>query len=204
MLAVVIAVQLLEGNVLQPWIQGRAVRLHPLVIACCRSRPAVPSPGSSGVFLVVPITAAGRRDPVRAAGGRRHRRPARLLRPPALQRRRRLSPVTRSGSWAARAARPVARPVPVVPLAAAGTPGPPRSAGSPAPAQRPPGPRRSRARRRGAARSANATCTRAQASRRPGGTAALLLLQAQPVRQPAQQRIDEQRHDEVHERPEQQ
>ncbi len=58
MLAVVIAVQLLEGNVLQPWIQGRAVRLHPLVIALSITAGGALA-GFLGVFLAVPITAAG-------------------------------------------------------------------------------------------------------------------------------------------------
>ena len=58
MLAIVLAVQILEGNVLQPWIQGRSVRLHPLVIAL-----SVPAGGAIagflGVLLAVPVTAAG-------------------------------------------------------------------------------------------------------------------------------------------------
>jgi len=57
MLAIVVAVQLVEGNVLQPWIQGKAVRLHPLVIAL-----SVPAGGAIagflGVLLAVPVTAA--------------------------------------------------------------------------------------------------------------------------------------------------
>jgi predicted PurR-regulated permease PerM len=57
MLAIVVAVQLVEGNVLQPWIQGKSVRLHPLVIAL-----SVPAGGAIagflGVLLAVPVTAA--------------------------------------------------------------------------------------------------------------------------------------------------
>jgi predicted PurR-regulated permease PerM len=58
MLAVVIIVQVLEGNVLQPAIQGRAVRLHPLVIALCVTAGAALA-GFLGVFLAVPVAAAG-------------------------------------------------------------------------------------------------------------------------------------------------
>ncbi len=58
MLAVVIVVQVLEGNVLQPWIQGRAVRLHPLVIALAVAAGGALA-GFLGVFLAVPVTAAG-------------------------------------------------------------------------------------------------------------------------------------------------
>ncbi len=58
MLAVVVIVQVLEGNVLQPAIQGRAVRLHPLVIALCVTAGAALA-GFLGVFLAVPVAAAG-------------------------------------------------------------------------------------------------------------------------------------------------
>lgn len=58
MLAVVIAVQLVEGNVLQPWIQGRAVTLHPLVIALAVTAGGAIA-GFLGVLLAVPLTAAG-------------------------------------------------------------------------------------------------------------------------------------------------
>jgi predicted PurR-regulated permease PerM len=51
MLSVVIAVQLLEGNVFQPWIQGRAVRLHPLVVAL--------SVTAAGVIALSELRAAG-------------------------------------------------------------------------------------------------------------------------------------------------
>jgi predicted PurR-regulated permease PerM len=57
MLGIVIGVQLLEGNLLQPWIQGRAVRLHPLVIALSITAGGALA-GFLGVFLAVPITAA--------------------------------------------------------------------------------------------------------------------------------------------------
>ncbi len=58
MLAIVIGVQVLEGNVLQPWIQGRAVRLHPLVIALSVTAGGAIA-GLLGVLLAVPLTAAG-------------------------------------------------------------------------------------------------------------------------------------------------
>ena len=58
MLSVVILVQLIEGNVLQPWIQGRAVKLHPLVVALSVAAGGALA-GFLGVFLAVPVTAAG-------------------------------------------------------------------------------------------------------------------------------------------------
>lgn len=58
MLAVIVFVQLLEGNVLQPWIQGRAVSLHPLVIALSVTAGGALA-GFLGVFLAVPVAAAG-------------------------------------------------------------------------------------------------------------------------------------------------
>lgn len=56
MLAVVLAVQLIEGNVLQPWIQGRAVTLHPLVIALSVTAGGAVA-GFLGVLLAVPVVA---------------------------------------------------------------------------------------------------------------------------------------------------
>jgi predicted PurR-regulated permease PerM len=58
MLAVVILVQLLEGNIFQPWIQGRAMRLHPLVIALAVALGGAMA-GFLGILLAVPVTAAG-------------------------------------------------------------------------------------------------------------------------------------------------
>ena len=57
MLAVVLAVQIFEGNVLQPWIQGRAVTLHPLVIALAVTAGGAIA-GFLGVLLAVPVTAS--------------------------------------------------------------------------------------------------------------------------------------------------
>ena len=58
MLTIVLLVQLIEGNVLQPWIQGRAVKLHPLVVALSVAAGGALA-GFLGVFLAVPVTAAG-------------------------------------------------------------------------------------------------------------------------------------------------
>ena len=58
MLTIVLLVQLIEGNVLQPWIQGRAVRLHPLVVALAVTAGGALA-GFLGIFLAVPVTAAG-------------------------------------------------------------------------------------------------------------------------------------------------
>ena len=149
MLSVVLAVQVLEGNVLQPWIQGKAVELHPLVIALAITAGGALA-GFLGVFLAVPVTAAGvvALSELRAAGVVGD--PRVLLRPAALQRRRRLSPVTRSGSSAASA---------VAAAGAAGVGGAVGAVGNGwfagtrrhlagwrSPAGRRPGPRRSRAR----------------------------------------------------------
>ena len=58
MLTIVLLVQLIEGNILQPWIQGRAVKLHPLVVALAVTAGGALA-GFLGVFLAVPVTAAG-------------------------------------------------------------------------------------------------------------------------------------------------
>ena len=58
MLTIVLLVQLIEGNVLQPWIQGKAVKLHPLVVALSVAAGGALA-GFLGIFLAVPITAAG-------------------------------------------------------------------------------------------------------------------------------------------------
>jgi predicted PurR-regulated permease PerM len=57
MLAVVLAVQVIEGNVLQPWIQGKAVRLHPLVVALAVVAGGALA-GFLGILLAVPVCAA--------------------------------------------------------------------------------------------------------------------------------------------------
>ena len=69
MLAVVVAVQFVEGNVLQPWIQGRAVRLHPLVVALSVVAGGALA-GFLGIFLAVPVTASAfvALDELRKAG----------------------------------------------------------------------------------------------------------------------------------------
>lgn len=53
---VVIAVQQLEGNLLQPIVMGRAVRLHPVVVLLAITTGAVLA-GVVGAFLAVPATA---------------------------------------------------------------------------------------------------------------------------------------------------
>ncbi len=58
MLTIVLLVQLIEGNILQPWIQGRAVKLHPLVVALAVTAGGALA-GFLGVFLAVPVAAAG-------------------------------------------------------------------------------------------------------------------------------------------------
>jgi predicted PurR-regulated permease PerM len=57
MLLVVLAVQVLEGNVLQPWIQGKAVKLHPLVVALAVVAGGALA-GFLGILLAVPLCAA--------------------------------------------------------------------------------------------------------------------------------------------------
>jgi putative heme transporter len=56
-LGVVVAVQQLEGNVLQPFVVGRAVNLHPVVVLLAVSVGAVLW-GVAGALLAVPIAAA--------------------------------------------------------------------------------------------------------------------------------------------------
>ena len=69
MLIVVVAVQQLEANVLQPVVIGRSVRLHPLVVALGVVAGGVIA-GVLGMFLSVPLTAAatGAIAEMRAAG----------------------------------------------------------------------------------------------------------------------------------------
>lgn len=54
---VVVAVQQLEGNLLQPVIMGRSVKLHPLVVLLSLTAGAILA-GIIGAVLAVPITAA--------------------------------------------------------------------------------------------------------------------------------------------------
>ncbi|MFD7439991.1 AI-2E family transporter [Streptomyces sp. NPDC059909] len=56
-LGVVIAVQQLEGHVLQPMIQGRMVRMHPAVVMLAITAGATIA-GVLGMLLAVPLTAA--------------------------------------------------------------------------------------------------------------------------------------------------
>jgi predicted PurR-regulated permease PerM len=57
MLGIVLLVQVIEGNVLQPWIQGRAMRLHPMVVALAVTLGGAIA-GFLGVLLAVPVAAA--------------------------------------------------------------------------------------------------------------------------------------------------
>ena len=86
MLVVVLVVQLIEGNLLQPWIQGRAVKLHPLVVALAVTAGGALA-GFLGVFLAVPVTAAGvlALSELRAAGvlGSRVQNAQDVVTPPA-------------------------------------------------------------------------------------------------------------------------
>lgn len=59
-LGIVVAVQQLEGNVLQPFILGRAISLHPLVVLLAVTAGAV-TLGVLGAFLAVPVTAIAAR-----------------------------------------------------------------------------------------------------------------------------------------------
>ena len=56
-LGVVLAVQVLEGHVLQPMIQSRTVQMHPAVVMLAITAGA-PSPGSSGCCWRCRSTAA--------------------------------------------------------------------------------------------------------------------------------------------------
>ena len=56
--AVIIAIQQIEGDVLQPVVMGRLVRLHPLVILLALTGGAILA-GIAGAFVAVPLTAVG-------------------------------------------------------------------------------------------------------------------------------------------------
>ncbi|MFL6143882.1 MAG: AI-2E family transporter [Labedaea sp.] len=56
-LAVVIAVMQLEGHVLQPWLLGRAVRLHPLAVVLAIAAGLLAA-GIAGALMAVPLLAA--------------------------------------------------------------------------------------------------------------------------------------------------
>ncbi|MFL6123286.1 AI-2E family transporter [Actinophytocola sp.] len=55
-LAIVIAVMQLEGHVLQPWLLGRAVRLHPLAVVLAIATGLIAA-GIAGALLAVPLLA---------------------------------------------------------------------------------------------------------------------------------------------------
>jgi hypothetical protein len=56
MLAIVLAVQQLEGNVLQPWLQGNAVSLHPVAILLAVAA-GTGIAGVLGALFAVPVVA---------------------------------------------------------------------------------------------------------------------------------------------------
>jgi predicted PurR-regulated permease PerM len=72
-----VAVQQIEGNVLEPFIVGRAIRLHPLAILVALTAGAV-TLGILGAFLAVPVAASV----VRAIGYVLERDPEIDLQPP--------------------------------------------------------------------------------------------------------------------------
>lgn len=55
-LAIVIAVMQLESHILQPWLLGRAVRLHPLAVVLAITAGLVAA-GIPGALLAVPLLA---------------------------------------------------------------------------------------------------------------------------------------------------
>lgn len=59
-LALVLLVQQLEGNVLEPYVLGRSIRLHPLVILMSITAGSV-TLGILGAFLAVPVVAVAAR-----------------------------------------------------------------------------------------------------------------------------------------------
>jgi putative heme transporter len=75
-LALIVVVQQLEGNVLQPYLQGRSLRLHAAVVLLAITAGSTLY-GIAGAFLAVPVVAAasvvvrylGERIDARAAGG---------------------------------------------------------------------------------------------------------------------------------------
>lgn len=59
-LALILAVQQLEGNILQPVVLGKAIALHPLMVLVAITAGAV-TLGVLGAFLAVPVTASAAR-----------------------------------------------------------------------------------------------------------------------------------------------
>ncbi|ORB66974.1 AI-2E family transporter [Mycolicibacterium tusciae] len=56
-LAIIVAVQQLEGNVLQPWLQSKSMNLHPVIVLLAVMLGAAAF-GVIGAFLAVPVAAA--------------------------------------------------------------------------------------------------------------------------------------------------
>ena len=72
-LGLIIAVQQLEGHVLQPLVMGRAVSIHPLAIVLAIAGGAVLA-GIVGALLAVPAVAFAQQRGAGAAGQRTRRR----------------------------------------------------------------------------------------------------------------------------------
>jgi predicted PurR-regulated permease PerM len=56
-LAIILAVQQLEGNVLQPWLQAKSMKLHAVIVLLAVTLGASTF-GVIGAFLAVPVAAA--------------------------------------------------------------------------------------------------------------------------------------------------
>lgn len=56
-LAIIVAVQQLEGNVLQPWLQAKSMKLHAVIVLLAVTLGASTF-GVVGAFLAVPVAAA--------------------------------------------------------------------------------------------------------------------------------------------------
>ena len=57
MLGIILAVQQLEGNVLQPWLQSKSMKLHAVIVLLAVTLGASTF-GVIGAFLAVPVAAA--------------------------------------------------------------------------------------------------------------------------------------------------
>ena len=79
-LGVVLLVQQLEGNLVQPLVMGRAVKLHPVVIVLAVTAGAVLG-GVGGAVIAVPVTAVGYRVLDRLIGPSAEGSPAGATRP---------------------------------------------------------------------------------------------------------------------------
>jgi putative heme transporter len=80
--ALVIGVQQLESNLLQPLIVGRATRLHPLLVILAITAGALAA-GVLGAFLAVPVAASIARTLDYLRTPHEHQHAARTATPPA-------------------------------------------------------------------------------------------------------------------------